>query len=489
MKHPELKRYGLLAFITLLISGIYLFWCARVNGTGFPLDDAWIHQTFARNLAEDGQWAFVKGEPSAGSTSPLWTLLISIGYLLHINPVLWTMSLGITGLIFTGVICDLMWRRFQVLPKNLFPPLFGLLIVSEWHLIWAALSGMETILYIFVICTIFYLLLKESPPWLLAGLLTGILVWIRPDGLTMLGPVLLLAVWNGDPWKKKARSVGLVLAATLGLILTYMVFNYHLDGTIWPNTLYAKQTEYAVLREEPLILRFFKLFGQVHIGVGIALIPGFLAKLIQVIKDRDRWAISANLWLIGFIGIYAFQLPVTYQHARYLIPVIPIFLLMGFSGFIYLYKMFSHKKTPMVLVGKSWLMIIIAVQSGFCILGVKTYAMDVAIIETEMVSMAKWISSNLPVDARIATHDIGALGYFTKNELIDLAGLIDPEVIPIIRDEDELLKYIRSRDAEFLVTFPGWYPDLVLQGQKIYDTKGQFSPQAGGENMAIYQMQ
>jgi hypothetical protein len=57
---------------------IWIFYSYFVNGYfGFPLDDGWIHQTYARNLAEYGQWAYLPGTISGGSTSPLWTLLLS----------------------------------------------------------------------------------------------------------------------------------------------------------------------------------------------------------------------------------------------------------------------------------------------------------------------------------------------------------------------------------------------------------------------------
>ena len=51
--------------------GAYLLTAALGYGeAGFPLDDAWIHQVYARNLATTGVWAFVPGQTSAGSTSP-----------------------------------------------------------------------------------------------------------------------------------------------------------------------------------------------------------------------------------------------------------------------------------------------------------------------------------------------------------------------------------------------------------------------------------
>ncbi|HSE93995.1 MAG TPA: hypothetical protein VLF19_11870, partial [Methylomirabilota bacterium] len=49
----------------------------RIAGAaGFPLDDSWIHLHFARNLAEGAGFSYNPGVPVAGSTAPLWTVLL-----------------------------------------------------------------------------------------------------------------------------------------------------------------------------------------------------------------------------------------------------------------------------------------------------------------------------------------------------------------------------------------------------------------------------
>jgi hypothetical protein len=85
-------------------------------------------------------------------------------------------------------------------------------------------------------------------------------------------------------------------------------------------------------------------------------------------------------------------------------------------------------------------------------------------------------------------HDIGAVGYFSQRPLIDLAGLVSPDVFPIIRDEEALLALMESQRAEYLVTFPGWYPRIVTDPRVclVHTSGGTWSPQAGGENMAVY---
>ena len=71
--------------LTLLVvaAGLVGLYVWRAGG-GFPLDDSWIHQSYGRNLGLRGEWALIPGQPSAASTAPLYTILLSIGYVLRI---------------------------------------------------------------------------------------------------------------------------------------------------------------------------------------------------------------------------------------------------------------------------------------------------------------------------------------------------------------------------------------------------------------------
>ncbi len=103
-----------------------------------------------------------------------------------------------------------------------------------------------------------------------------------------------------------------------------------------------------------------------------------------------------------------------------------------------------------------------------------------------MVASAEWISDNTEIDAIVAAHDIGALGYFGDREVLDLAGLVDGDVIPILRDEMALAEWLDARQADYLMTFPGWYPYLTSIAEQVFSTDAPFSPAAGMENMAVF---
>src|SRR5690554_1561411 len=88
------ERWVISALAALVAVLFYLHMSALTFRVGFPLDDSWIHLTYARNLAEHREWAFQPGQPSAGSTAPLWTVLLSMGFLLGLAPYVWTFLVG-----------------------------------------------------------------------------------------------------------------------------------------------------------------------------------------------------------------------------------------------------------------------------------------------------------------------------------------------------------------------------------------------------------
>jgi hypothetical protein len=167
-------------------------------------------------------------------------------------------------------------------------------------------------------------------------------------------------------------------------------------------------------------------------------------------------------------------------------PAMPIFFLWGLLGLARIFQKAASRPT-VGLMRAGWAAVIVLVTVGFVGLGARSYALDVAYIETEMVETAKWADANLPPDALIAAHDIGALGYFDHHELIDLAGLVSPDVIPFLRDEARIADYLNQRGADYFVAFPNLYPQLAAQSQEVYTTHGEIAPLLGGENLSVFQ--
>jgi hypothetical protein len=463
----------------------YLLVSLNTYGIGFPLDDAWIHQTYARNFGLFGEWTFIPGEPSGGSTSPLWGLLISIGHLLGLHPFWWTFFLGWLSLWGISVIGFLFLLRLGI-DQEKYAIYLGILLSLEWHLIWSACSGMETLLFAFIIFIVFYCLFNSKDYrlyWLLIGGLVGVSVWLRPDGLTLLGPAIVILIAQSE----RKRLLKFVVSLVIGFVMisgAYLWFNTIVADSIWPNTFFAKQAEYLEVKTLSIFTRFIRQFNQPLIGVGVCLLPGHFLLLRHSIQKR-RWDFLALIvWIGGYLFLYAWRLPVTYQHGRYVMPVIPVFTLLGFYGFL-LWISNDMNRVQRVL-RKTWVGVIIFVVIFFWGLGARSYASDVGVIETEMVTVAHWLRKNTNQNDLIAAHDIGAIGYFSNRRMLDLAGLISPDVIPFIRDEKKLAQYLDSEGAEYLVTFPSWYPHLINNGVLVYETGSSISPALGGENMMVY---
>jgi hypothetical protein len=345
---------------------------------------------------------------------------------------------------------------------------------------------METLLAALPALLVLAMGLRADPPWFWIGALIGLSVWVRPDGITLLGPALWMLLLQ--PIADNRRTVWntvRLLSGMLVLFVPYLMFNRLLAGAWWPNTFFAKQAEYAILRQTPLALRLLAQVGLPLIGAGVILLPGLIFMLAGSLRDRRWAALAAPLWMMGYLFLYAWRLPVTYQHGRYVIPAMPVYFVCGLVGMA-AWLQLDSAQTWRRVISRAWLLALAVTLLAFYFVGARAYALDVAVIESEMTATARWVAQHTEPQALVAAHDIGALGYFAGRDLIDLAGLVSPEVIPFIRDEKRLAAYLDEREAVYLVTFPGWYPGLVQRGELIFTTQSAFSPTLGGENMAVY---
>lgn len=458
-----LRRDGLIVLTAAAAHLLYLLtaWTGRGH-FGFPLDDAWIYQTYARNLAQTGQWAFVPGVPSSGSTSVLWTLIVTPGHLLPLDPRLWTQALGLLTLAAAGLGTA---RLFPQASLRLSLAI-GLAVVLEWHLVWAAASGMETALFAALMVWFWVWLRRRDPVvvghrgrdglWL--GVWGGLLMMARPEGVLAAGVAGLYGLLQRGRLADKARWAALAGVGFALLLLPFLALNLSTSGTLWPNTFYAKQTEYAVLWQMPYLRRLFDQAAAVFVGPQVLLLPALAVALARWARERPpRWAEFLPLmWATLHWALYAARLPVTYQHGRYAMPTVPLVVAYGIWGMVSIIRPQAQQRA--VRLGSLvWLLAVAALFPLFlAVLGAPAYAQDVTFIETEMVATARWLADHTAPDAVIAAHDIGALGYFAPRPLVDLAGLVSPDVLPYMHDVEALHAYILASGAQYMVVFPAW---------------------------------
>lgn len=484
----------LLCLLAALAVATYLVVAQSQNREfGFPLDDAWIHQVYARNLGTRGEFEFLPGQPSAGSTSPLWVALLGAGYSISLDYRVWTIALGI-GLLAAG---GWMAGRItaQLTPdRRISRWTVPLLMLFEWHLVWAAVSGMEIGLFVLLSLALVDRFWRRAHPAVL-GLLAGLLILTRPDGVIL---ALLVGIGVGlaqdeesigggrNGFARLVSAPGIYGVTLLVVLLPYVLFNWQVSGALLPNTFYAKASEYAELTKGTSFpLRWLAMYRQPLIGAQLLLAPGLLYLLVRLARER-RWSRLAPFgWLLVLPALYAARLPVEYQFGRYMMPLIPFIVVGGVVGTAELLA-----RARVQVLRQAWRLSAGVLAAAFFVLGGFQYAKAVGVVNCEMVTTAHWNAEHLPPGALVAAHDIGAQGYFDVRPLLDLAGLVSPEVIPFMRDQQKLESWIESRGAEYVVFFPTWYPQLASSPalEEVHSTGCELTPSMGEENLVVYRV-
>jgi hypothetical protein len=497
--------------LVIILSSAAYFLVAQyqtLGGAYFLIDDAWIHLRFARNLADGYGFSFNPGHPIAGSTAPLWTMILAASYAVTGELIL---SAYFWGIVLFVITCFLVFRLVLLL-TNHFPLAAASATVTAlcpW-LTWAALSGMEIMLSAALILTTLFLHVKyqDSNNWksYLGVVAAGLTTLARPETYVLfLAIVMHRVAWSLLSARADAKHTILVWLPMAGLVFTLIVlpygrFSLATVGSFLPNTYSAKVGDLGLLgaikaasmdaiklalftNPRLYLADFVYALATISLVLTVALPLGMLGLLR---KDACLFPI----FLILFPLVVGMVIPTDrvswpwYRHMLNLIPVFVIVSLVGSNSL--LEKGLSRVPRWAVPVRRSLVGILIIVLGLFFVAEQPrvraSFVSHGAAMKANHISMANWINQHLPPSAIIAASDIGVVGFYTQRFIIDTEGLITPEILGEHRrnsptKDQEVYQYLAETQPDYLVKFHGVYPSF---------SKTEFTPIHKSGKLAVY---
>ena len=339
---------------------------------------------------------------------------------------------------------------------------------------WAALSGMETTLYIAGVLASLYFFAARA--WRVLPVCLGVLLWIRPEGLVLIALLGAGAVYGAlltrPPhvegssraairvlWRGSRISIGLLFV----IVAAYLMMNYILSGSLLPNTYAAKIKYYgSVSSDFPAKVYDFLTGGHMIVIAPLAAIGALLA-VRDFLRVRRVEPFLLVCWVVLMFLAYWRNLPFLYQEGRYMMPVIPPFLVLGLlgasaSGEFLQRRLFAKarlRRSPLVPLALVLIPIGQFVYGGEAM--ERRYAEACRYIGERQVKTARWLHDNLPQGAIVATHDIGAIGYYSGHRVIDIVGLVSPEMIPNLHNLDSLRAFLVRKHVTHLAVLRNWF--------------------------------
>ncbi len=510
-------RLELIVLLGLAVAALVFFWRTELALTGgrlgVPLDDAWIHYQFARNLSQGHGFSYNPGEPTPGSTAPLWTLFLVPAGWLGLDFV--RFSVLLSAAFFLLVVALTYGFTRSLTGSRLAAGLAAGGVVLSGRLVWAGLAGMETTAFTaFSLVAVWAYTRRGLRP--LPALLFGLASQLRPEGHALFSLAVLDTVWQiaraGQERESRRPALGRLagsLAVYGGVAAPYALFGLATTGKPLPNTFYAK-----VGSQYFLSLRTLLKTGFLHWSdnpTNLLLIPLGL----RPVWRRSHLVVG---WLASLPLLTAMIVEFVWHHGRYTMPLIPFQMIVAAAGAAWLVSFagirglgdFSwfhpqirqsppEKSRTVARYGVAVLVGVGVFLGGWwqfgnwaTMLGTNTDE----ILDVD-VGLGHWLAANTPADALLAVDDIGAITFLSQRRIVDLNGLVSPEMWPAISQPPGLA---RSRVAArilselrpaYMVAFSLWHWEIATNpavAQPVHQVRADTYTILAQQDVVVYQM-
>jgi hypothetical protein len=477
--------------------------------SAFPMDDAYIHLVYARNLADRGLLFFNSpDEAGVGTTSILWVLLLAAGLKLGISSAVLAKLMGVASLAVLSTVLYLLLRGIW----GPFPAFLAAWLVGiSGNMLWFSLSGMETTIFLAV--GMLALLAYRDGRWILLGVALGVLALIRPEGLALAVAVaavdivhrrrlsrhlivsglvcfMLFAPWafylllrTGSPLSTSGAGKQLSAAVGLAYVVSQTGLPSFLTGS--PELIYlgswisyfllftlggmALPPPYVALGTVASTSYRISVWSFVSWIVAAVLLYKAGARLLGPSRwrnwlddDSRRILLVLAAWAVLHNVCYMIFLPIPGTASRYGAlnhVILWLALVAGLLAFLPRPRLFMAMSSALV-----------AMALANSLYWNRVYDANLDHMQNVRIQAAEFVRNSLPAADLCAAYDVGALRYYSQRPILDLGGLIDPNA-PHIFESGTADRYLLQRGVSCVVlpgqagrTDEGWFDFAGILG-------------------------
>ncbi len=458
-RRPDVLLAAGVAAIIAALMAVYLLVSRRTAGEfGFPLDDSWIHVRFAENLARGYGFSFNPGQPTSSTTGPLWTLLLALGYRL-------THEYLFTSAAINWVFCCLTALTAGAIARELIPgrdlgAAVALVVAATVPLPWMALSGMEPPVAVWLALAGILLHLRLSRVGGAASLaptaVFGLAFYARPELLLLfplaMGDRLLVALRERRPrallgW---TRELAAHLPLFAAMVAPLFIYNERVIGRPLPSSYYVKAWNFGItwalaVRDNKLIFGSLVVAPIKEIGAllllwagnNLVLLVPFGFGFARLLRGGQGGAGTAHRSLliplllvvqpVAWAISTGFHRPPWFQSQRYVADLGPLYVVVGMAGAWWLWERKLRQRGRWALAGA--MALVLAASLARQPDQARMYALNVKNITDMQVTTARWLNRHVPKDSLLAANDVGAIAAITDMRVLDMIGLVSPEIL------------------------------------------------------------
>lgn len=505
----------LMIALSYLLVGVYLTREKNDGHVGALLDDTWIHVRFADHVAQGEGLSYNHGEITFGATSPLWIFVLAGVYVLTAPPVMSQIDITIlmSGVGYLLAVASITGFGWWLTRRAWVGFAAGLITALTGRFVWMGLSGMEittfTMLCIIAIWSHAHDMQEKRTFGWRTGILVALATLARPEAYLLAvfisAEAFVLAPLRDSAsrsvWWRQVRAGWRGIVAYGLLAGSYPLAALLQTGYPLPNTFRAKSQfgeTFPTLPDD--------LYWQPHVDFGVAFIGlALIGTLFGLWKARraEGTSVVAAAWHLVFVfGVLLLGSDrFVANHSRYVAPAIPFQALAAVIGIWAIAeivkRLWATAYARLATVALVAMMAVITFTRGYDI-GPPQVANDVYQLRKMHVAAGYWFKNTTTPDQLIALNDVGAIIHISDRRVLDLEGLVSPEVIDATYDTEDhtcehdlqLARLMLKQPPRFLAVFPWFYPCLTnwqgaLQAQHQFIITGP-TVIAGG-NLVVYE--